>query len=307
MTSEPAELFRHYQQRFNTRLDQELNSYSTAGPAPDGQQRLLDAMAYSATAGGKRIRPLFVYLSAAALDTRQADHPDDSTDCAALAVELVHCYSLIHDDLPAMDDDAVRRGRPSCHIAFDEATAILAGDALQALAFDVLSRNTASDSQALRLQLVADLARAAGPRGMVGGQAIDLSAIGQSLTHPELAAMHQLKTGALISAAITMGARCGGADPEQLEALQQFGAAVGLAFQIQDDVLDVEGESATLGKTAGADQAMDKPTFTSAMGLAQAKREAQAQLDKALAALARLPAAAEPLAHLARYITARRS
>jgi len=225
-------------------------------------QRLHAAMRHAVLLGGKRMRPLLVYAAGSAFGASV-----DTLDAPAVAVELIHAYSLVHDDLPAMDDDALRRGQPTVHVAFDEATAVLAGDALQSLAFEVLA--DADVEATTRVALLRTLARASGAAGMCGGQALDLAATGNgsSLSVHALEELHSLKTGALIRAAVRMGALCGGASAEELAALGRYAAALGLAFQVRDDVLDIEGDSATLGKTAGKDVAQDKATFPALIGL----------------------------------------
>ncbi len=268
-----------------------------------GSRRLVEAMRYSALGGGKRLRPTLVYVSGVALGAslEQLDDP-------AAAVELIHVYSLVHDDLPAMDDDDLRRGRPSCHRAFDEATAILAGDALQALAFECLAGRGAlgNDEAQRRLAMTRLLAQGIGTVGMAGGQAIDLEAVGHSLDLTALQNMHRRKTGALIETSVLMGAVAAGvfAGP-QYEALREYGAAIGLAFQIQDDILDVTGTTASIGKIAGADAAHAKPTYTSLMGLEGARTAAAAQHARALSALAPLGSAGAELASLASFVIGR--
>lgn len=259
--------------------------------------RLTDAMRYSLLSGGKRIRPLLVLAAAQACNS-SAQPLSAHVWPAAVAVECIHSYSLIHDDLPAMDDDALRRGQPTCHIAFDEATAILAGDALQCLAFEVLSQSPQT------LPMVAPLAKAAGARGMVAGQAIDLASVNQSLTLSQLSHMHKHKTGALIEASVHLGAIAAGASEQQLNALQRYARAIGLAFQIQDDILDVTAQTQVLGKQQGADAANNKPTYVSLLGLDEAKRKAQALLNEANSALVELPKG-EVLAAIAHYIVGR--
>ncbi|WP_397608902.1 polyprenyl synthetase family protein [Silanimonas sp.] len=244
------------------------------------------AMRYAVLGDGKRLRPLLVYAAGAALGSPPEDAHDDALDHAAVAIELVHAYSLVHDDLPAMDDDALRRGRPTVHIAFDEATAILVGDALQSEAFLVLSAAPAP-ADAVRAAL-RELAHAAGSRGMCGGQAIDMAMTGQSQALEALATMHRMKTGALIEAAVVMGGLLRGADTATIDALRRVGALLGLGFQIKDDLLDAEADSATLGKTAGKDQAQGKSTYMTLLGLdgARARLDAVARdLDAALASL----------------------
>jgi len=266
-------------------------------PADRSPVPLHRAMRYAVLGGGKRVRPLLVY---AAGEFAGADPA--IADPAAAAVELVHAYSLVHDDLPCMDDDTLRRGRPTCHVAFGEATALLAGDALQALAFEILAGGRMADpAGACGL-----LATAAGVLGMAGGQAIDLDAVGGTLTLPELETMHGMKTGALIRASVRLGAACGRAlDATETAALDAYAQAAGLAFQVVDDVLDVEGSAETLGKTAGKDAAQNKPTFVSALGLAGAKARAEALRREAQAALAPLGASARRLAELADWIVLR--
>ncbi|WP_053980527.1 farnesyl diphosphate synthase [Marinagarivorans algicola] len=269
---------------------------SQALPSPvSGGERLIDAMRYSLLNGGKRIRPLLVLAAAKACGI---DVLGSKVYSAGVAVEYIHAYSLIHDDLPAMDDDDLRRGQPTCHIAFDEATAILAGDALQCAAFEVLSESVDT------LALVAPLAKAAGARGMVVGQAIDLAAVDQALDLQQLSHMHKHKTGALIEVSVQMGAIVSGANRVQLKALQRYAAAIGLAFQIQDDILDVTADTHTLGKQQGADAANNKPTYVSLLGLDEAKRKAQHLLSEAKTALAPLPNG-EVLAAIADYIVER--
>jgi farnesyl diphosphate synthase len=253
--------------------------------------------------GGKRIRPLLVYFTGEVLgvDAPRLDGP-------ATAVELIHAYSLVHDDLPSMDDDDLRRGRPTCHRAFDEATAILVGDALQVLAFEILACDPDMvEEPAARLRMIATLAQAAGPAGMAGGQAIDIEATGGRLSIGELEHMHRLKTGALIVASVMLGALSApGLPPEKLAHLQRFAECAGLAFQVQDDILDVEGDAATLGKSPGADQARNKPTYPSIAGMERAKRRARELHQQALDELAAFGAAAEPLRWLSAYIIERR-
>lgn len=282
-----------HRERVNRALESLLENQACAAP------RLAEAMHYSLFAGGKRLRPLLVYAAAECSGV-----PGPLGDAAACAVELVHTYSLVHDDLPAMDDDDLRRGRPTCHRAFDEATAILAGDALQALAFTCLAEGPGDP--AVRMRMTACLAAAGGMSGMVAGQAIDLDAVGRQLDADELAAMHRLKTGALIGASVRLGALSGSpADTPVPDALATYGEAIGLAFQIRDDILDVEGETGALGKTRGADQEHDKPTYTSMLGIERARTEAANALERALTALEPLGERARPLAELASYMVER--
>ncbi|MBW3550209.1 MAG: polyprenyl synthetase family protein [Proteobacteria bacterium] len=262
--------------------------------------RLHAAMRHAVLGGGKRMRPLLVYAAGALFE---AD--EDTLDAPAVAVELIHAYSLVHDDLPAMDDDPLRRGRPTVHVAYDEATAILAGDALQSLAFSALARSQAAP--AIAVELIDTLAGAAGAAGMCGGQALDIEATGThaALTVAELERLHALKTGALIRAAVRMGALCGGAATAQLAQLDRYAEALGLAFQVRDDILDVEGDSATLGKTAGKDAAQDKATFPGLLGM-QASRERLEALGSAMAeALAPFGARGDALAALGRMAAER--
>jgi geranylgeranyl diphosphate synthase type II len=286
------------QNRVNTALE---GLFAAPGPELD---RLYDAMRYSVMNGGKRVRPLLAYAACEALGGVAED-----ANGAACAVELIHAYSLVHDDLPAMDDDDLRRGQPTTHKAFDEACAILAGDGLQSLAFTALldPALTSRDAET-RLSMVRALAQAAGPAGMVGGQAIDLGSVGLKLDQNALEYMHRHKTGALIEASVRLGALASGrADQSQLDALQIYARAVGLAFQVQDDILDVESDTATLGKRQGADIARDKPTYPALLGLDAAKAYALELRDQALEALSAFDDAAEPLRELARYIVNRRN
>ncbi len=271
-------------------------------PAPE-LARLYEAMRYSVMNGGKRVRPLLAYAACEALGSAP-----EHANGAACAVELIHAYSLVHDDLPAMDDDDLRRGLPTTHKAYDEACAILAGDGLQSLAFSTLidPQLTALDAET-RLRMVSALALAAGPAGMVGGQAIDLGSVGIKLDQTALEYMHRHKTGALIEASVQLGALASGkATVENLQALNVYARAIGLAFQVQDDILDVESDTETLGKRQGADIARDKPTYPALMGLEQAKHYALELRDQALNALRPFEADAEPLRELARYIVKRR-
>ncbi|WP_029045548.1 polyprenyl synthetase family protein [Cupriavidus sp. amp6] len=260
---------------------------------------LHEAMRYAALSGGKRVRPLLVH---AAGEVSGADPA--ACDAAACAVEMIHAYSLVHDDMPCMDDDDLRRGRPTVHKAYDEATALLVGDALQTQAFIVLAGADIL-SPAARLKLVAELAQASGSTGMAGGQAIDLQNVGRAMTRGALEAMHRMKTGALLRASVRMGALCGEIDASGLAELDKYAAAVGLAFQVVDDILDVTADTATLGKTAGKDAAHDKPTYVSLMGLAAARDLAGALRTEAHAALAGFGSRAARLADLADLIVLR--
>jgi farnesyl diphosphate synthase/geranylgeranyl diphosphate synthase type II len=255
------------------------------------------AMRYAVLGGGKRLRPLFVYAAGHALG---CDGP--VLDAPACAVEIIHAYSLVHDDLPAMDDDALRRGRPTCHIVFGEAMAILAGDALQALAFEILATAPGEDDAQQRLAMLRALGAACGAEGMAGGQAFDLAGVGRKLSLDELERMHAYKTGALIRASVRLGALAAGcSDGGMLDRLDRYAHAVGLAFQVRDDILDVEGESAVIGKTAGKDAAADKPTFPSILGLDASRARLATLVNEALEAVAPLGERGGWLAELARY------
>ena len=286
---------RERQARIEAVLDRAL-------PAPEGPaQRLLAAMRYATLGGGKRMRPLLAYAAG-----ELAGATADRVDPAAAAVEMIHAYSLIHDDLPCMDDDALRRGKPTCHVAFDEATALLAGDALQSLAFQLLAEHALAPDPKAQLEMLRLFALACGSRGMAGGQAIDLDAVGRTLTLPELEFMHILKTGALIRASVLLGAHCGaGLAVVELDRLDRYGKCVGLAFQVVDDVLDEEGDAATIGKTAGKDRAAGKPTYTSLVTLAEAKRFANELLEEAMQALEPFAERARRLREIALFIVRR--
>jgi farnesyl diphosphate synthase len=281
------------QRRTETALDHCLPA-TTLAPS-----RLHAAMRYAALGGGKRMRPLLCHAAGEALGADPR-----CVDAAACAVELIHAYSLVHDDLPCMDDDVLRRGRPTCHVEFDEATALLVGDALQTLAFQVLAEGDTPSHQR-RLFMLTLLAQASGSRGMAGGQAIDLAAVGMALTVAELEFMHIHKTGALIRAAVLLGAHCGEADENTLQVFGHFANRAGLLFQVIDDILDAEGNTATLGKTAGKDAAQDKPTYVSMLGLARAKELANRLRDEAHDALAGCSLDTTRLLGLADYIAAR--
>src|SRR5690348_17802722 len=261
-------------------------------------------MRFATLGGGKRMRPLLCYATAETL----ALSPE-AVDEAACAVELIHAFSLIHDDLPAMDDDTLRRGQPTCHIAYDEATAILAGDALQVLAFNILAEDkTMNASPAARVEMLRSVAVASGSAGMAGGQAMDLAAEGKQLDLTELELMHIYKTGALIRASVLLAAQSTpGLAADKLTALDRYAKCVGLAFQIQDDILDVEGETETLGKQAGADSARHKPTYPSILGLERSRHRAMELKADAEAAVAGFGETAEPLIWLAEYIVSRES
>ena len=262
------------------------------------------AMRYAVLGDGKRLRPVLVYAVGSALGASL-----ERLDAAAAAVEIIHAYSLVHDDLPAMDDDALRRGRPTCHIVFGDAMAILAGDALQALAFEVLAHDPALQSDpGTHVEMLRTLAAACGSHGMAGGQALDLGAIGQRLTADELERMHVYKTGALIRASVRLGALAAGCrDDGVLAALDRYGHCIGLAFQIRDDIIDVEGDSATLGKTAGKDAANSKPTYPAILGMAASRAKLAELTDAAIDALQPHGARMHELVALARYVTERES
>lgn len=295
--------FSHYLNECSQRIDRALIDHIAAYNA---HPQLLNAMKYSLFNGGKRVRPVLVYASAEAIsDISKAT--TTISDYAAMAVEAIHAYSLIHDDLPAMDDDDLRRGKPTCHIAFDEATAILAGDALQAFAFNILCEAVDADPS-IQLQMLHTLSHASGANGMVGGQSIDLAAVEQTLTLNQLETMHRLKTGALISASTRLGALSTGiASENQLQALHEYANAIGLAFQVQDDILDVTSDTHTLGKQQGADAALNKPTYISLLGLDAAQQKAKTLHEQALDALSGFDYRADNLRHLSAYIINRRS
>jgi farnesyl diphosphate synthase len=264
-------------------------------------QRLHEAMRYAVLDGGKRVRPLLAFAAGELGGAEQA-----RLDVAAAAVELIHAYSLVHDDMPCMDDDVLRRGKPTCHVQYDEATALLVGDALQTLAFQLLAEHRLSDDAARQLEMVKLLAVASGSRGMAGGQAIDLASVGKPLTLPELEFMHIHKTGALIRAAILLGAHCGNMSQARLDKLDHFGKLIGLAFQVVDDVLDCEADTATLGKTAGKDADNDKPTYVSLLGIEGARDMAQRLHREALETLGEFGEAAQRLRELADFIVLRK-
>jgi farnesyl diphosphate synthase len=269
-------------------------------PAHIAPQRLHEAMRYAVLGGGKRVRPLLVFAAGevTGADVARAQH-------AAAAVELIHAYSLVHDDMPAMDDDALRRGKPTVHVEFDEATALLVGDALQSLAFDILASQPLADEAVIQLKMVQLLAQASGSRGMAGGQAIDLASVGKPLDLAELEFMHIHKTGALIRAAVLLGAHCGQASDAAATALDRYAKCIGLAFQVVDDVLDAEASTATLGKTAGKDAANNKPTYVSLLGGTRARELAQELRADAHAALDSLGVPADRLRQLADFVVER--
>ena len=285
-----------HQRRFEDVLSRLLPQPGTS------PQRLHEAMRYSVLDGGKRVRPLLAF---AAGELAGADLA--RVDIAAAAVELIHAYSLVHDDMPCMDDDVLRRGKPTCHVEYDEATALLVGDSLQSLAFQLLAEHRLSDDASQQLGMIKLLAIASGSRGMAGGQAIDLDSVGKQLTLPELEFMHIHKTGALIRASILLGAQCGAAlDEKGRGLLDHFGKCVGLAFQVVDDVLDSEADTATLGKTAGKDADQDKPTYVSLLGVQAARRMAAELHREALDALGGFGSKAQRLRELADFIVLRK-
>ncbi len=291
-------LMKEYRERVDNALDYWLPSKKIT---PD---TLHQAMRYSVFNGGKRVRPLLVYLAGEALGNDL-----ESLDAAAAAVECIHAYSLVHDDLPAMDDDDLRRGKPTCHKAYDEATAILAGDALQTLAFQILAADKTIDLAAeTRLEMINLLAVASGSRGMVGGQAIDLAAVGKQIDIAELENMHIHKTGALIRSSVLLGALCAkDITPEQRMALDHYSKCIGLAFQIQDDILDVESTTEELGKPQGSDQDAEKPTYPALMGIEESKQLAEELIQDAVDSLSGFDEKADPLRWLAEYIISRKN
>lgn len=278
-------------------VEQALSRWVTAdvpqGLSHGAPAQLVEAMRYSVLDGGKRLRPLLLLAAHEAVchsNAQPASAGQNNTTLeaatrAACAVELIHAYSLVHDDMPCMDNDVLRRGKPTVHVQFGEASALLAGDALQALAFELLTPEDGSVAPATQARLCALLSRAAGSAGMAGGQAIDLASVGLPLTESQLRQMHELKTGALLQASVVMGAQCAAPSAQALQALQTYGAAMGLAFQVVDDILDVTADSTTLGKTAGKDADNNKPTYVSLMGLQASQAYAQQLLGQALNAL----------------------
>jgi farnesyl diphosphate synthase len=281
------------------RVEQVLDAVLPAAALSPG--RLHEAMRYAVLGGGKRVRPLLAFAAA-----ELGEVPLELVDRVAAAVELIHAYSLVHDDLPCMDDDVLRRGRATCHVAFDEATALLVGDALQSLAFQLLSETALTSDPRTQLEMLHTLAAAAGSRGMAGGQAIDLASTGRELTLPELENMHIHKTGALIRAAVLLGGQCGGGlPPADLDRLDHFAKCAGLAFQVVDDLLDAESDTGTLGKTAGKDARQNKATYVSVLGLGPARAFAAELRSDALAVLAALGPRAEHLRQLTEFIVLR--
>ena len=282
------------QARTETALDQRLPGKAIV------PGKLHDAMRYATLGGGKRVRPLLAHAAGSIFNAVPA-----VVDSAACAVELIHAYSLVHDDLPCMDDDSLRRGKPTVHVEFDEATAMLAGDALQSLAFHVLATPGLVNDGRRQVAMIELLAQASGSRGMAGGQAFDLDSVGKQITLTELEFMHIHKTGALIRAAVLLGAHCGNADDAALTKLSHYANRVGLLFQVVDDILDTEADTATLGKTAGKDEANNKPTYVSLLGLSHAKALAGEMRDEAHAALDDFGTQAQRLHELTDFIVAR--
>ncbi|MCG3843779.1 (2E,6E)-farnesyl diphosphate synthase [Photobacterium damselae] len=292
------QLLQHYQERNN----QQLTHWLEAQPFAD--QTLLKAMKYGTLLGGKRVRPFLTYVTGNMLGVNE-----ENLDTPAAAIECIHAYSLIHDDLPAMDDDELRRGQPTCHIAFDEATAVLAGDALQTLAFEILAEGTLSiDGESQRIKMIKELAQASGAAGMCMGQALDLDGEGKHLGLTQLEQIHKHKTGALIRCAVRLGALAAGEKGlEILPQLNTYAEAIGLAFQVQDDILDVISDTETLGKPQGSDIALDKSTYPALLGLEGAQQKAQQLYQEAVQALEAIPYDTTQLEVFARYLIERKN
>lgn len=292
--------YEHYQQRINSFLNEKLKNFTPNDP------QLLEAIRYGLLIGGKRMRPYLAYITGEAISANL-----DDVDAIAGALECIHAYSLIHDDLPAMDNDDLRRGKPTCHKAFDEATAILAGDALQTLAFDILANHQFSFTEdkagkPLQVTLIQQLVNASGYQGMCGGQALDLAATGKNININELATLHTLKTGALLEASVLMPAECSTTITiEQKQALSEYSKLVGLAYQVQDDIIDLTSTEEELGKPVGSDVAANKSTYPALLGLDGAKAKAENLLQQALQALGRLPYNTQSLADFATFIVKR--
>jgi geranylgeranyl diphosphate synthase, type II len=286
-----------YLERNNARIDQALDGFL---PPVTRAGRLAEAMRYSVTAGGKRLRPNLCLAAAEAVGGDSGD-----AMAAACALEMIHTYSLIHDDLPAMDNDRLRRGRPTCHIAFDEATAILAGDALLTLAFEIVAVHSPGPVER-RTEVVRLLASAAGPAGMVGGQMLDMLSEGRALDQTELEGLHRLKTGALIEASLACGAVLAGGSGAQLDTLHEYGRLLGLAFQVTDDILNVEGDPSVMGKAAGTDVRRNKSCYPGILGLVKSKEFAQNLVQQAVSSLSGFDAGAAPLRAIARYVVERK-
>jgi len=285
---------------YQKRVDVALDKYLPTEDPPE--HNLAEAIRYSVIGGGKRIRPAMVYAAGEAMGVST-----DLLDIPACAVEMIHAYSLIHDDLPAMDDDDLRRGRPTCHKAFDEATAMLAGDALQALAYEILAKDDHKElTPEHRIEMLSLLTEASGAHGMAGGQAVDLASVGKQLTLEQLEHMHQLKTGALIRASILLGGMCKqDVREDEIKMLSDYALCIGLSFQIQDDILDVVSDTETLGKPQGSDQEQKKPTFPAIIGLEESRRRAIQQHELALKILEPLDEKADSLRQLSAYIVER--
>jgi farnesyl diphosphate synthase/geranylgeranyl diphosphate synthase type II len=308
MSVKPILAFADFAKQCHQSVDTALDRFLPQGDDPT---RLREAMRYSLFNGGKRVRPTLAYASALAISPNALESHQELLNRIACALESLHSYSLVHDDLPAMDDDDLRRGKPTCHIAFDEATAILAGDALQTFAFELLSaefineRANKTIDPHIQIALIRQLANASGVQGMVLGQAIDLAAVGKHINLPQLENMHRHKTGALIRASVSMGATALGATATQLHALDKYAAAIGLAFQVQDDILDVTANTETLGKQQGADIARNKPTYVALLGLDTARAKAQELHQQPITALSEFDSGADYLRALSAYIIER--
>ena len=291
--------FQHWAGNVQTRMEHVLDA--ALPPSEIAPQRLHEAMRYAVLGGGKRVRALLAFAAGELCQAKP-----QAVEAAAAAVELIHAYSLVHDDLPCMDDDDLRRGKPSCHKQFDDATALLVGDALQSLAFRLLAEPGLVADSARQLEMIHLLAVASGSRGMAGGQAIDLASVGRSLSQAELEYMHIHKTGALIRVAALLGAHAAPvANEQRLHAIDQYAQSIGLAFQVVDDILDAEADTATLGKTAGKDAGANKPTYVTILGLARAKELAHELYERALEPLANFGTEAQRLIQLAQFITQR--
>ncbi len=293
-------IFQSRLDNYQKRVDAALDKYLPSDDPPE--HNLAEAIRYSVVGGGKRIRPAMVYAAGEAMGVST-----DLLDIPACAVEMIHAYSLIHDDLPAMDDDDLRRGRPTCHKAFDEATAILAGDALQALAYEILAKDDHKElTPEHRIDMLSLLTEASGAHGMAGGQAVDLASVGKQLDLAQLEHMHQLKTGALIRASILLGGMCKqDISKDQMEMLSNYALCIGLSFQIQDDILDVVSDTETLGKPQGSDEAQEKPTFPAIIGLEKSRQLAMEQHELALKYLEPMDEKADSLRQLSAYIVER--
>ena len=295
-----SHLFQSRLDAYRKRVDTALDKYLPSEDPPE--HNLAAAIRYSVIGGGKRIRPAMVYAAGEAMGVST-----DLLDIPACAVEMIHAYSLIHDDLPAMDNDDLRRGRPTCHKAFDEATAMLAGDALQAMAYEILAKDDHKElTPEHRIEMLSLLTEASGAHGMAGGQAVDLASVGKKLTLEQLEHMHRLKTGALIRASILLGGMCKqDVNQQELDILSEYALCIGLSFQIQDDILDVISDTETLGKPQGSDQEQEKPTFPAIIGLEESKQRALEQHEAALKILEPLDQKADSLRQLSAYIVER--